>query len=246
MPIVSQMKPVRSSYLLALLCLFWGLKEPIPLWSAPAPSADQMKWESLVSTKLKLPPPPVGSILCIGSSHMALWKTIQADLAPLHVHNLGIGGSTMAHAAQLFVPRLVIPFKPRAVILYEGSNDLAGKATPEEVLENFQKVYQQIHEALPETRLYVLGLVPSPGRRFERWETIQETNALLRNECKANPWMKFLDTTSPLMGPKGLPRIECFIPNNVHMTELGYEAWKSVVAPAVLAAELPFEVPEER
>ena len=58
--------------------------------------------------------------------------------------------------------------------------------------------------------------------------------------------MKFLDTTSPLMGPKGLPRIECFIPNNVHMTELGYEAWKSVVAPAVLAAELPFEVPEER
>jgi lysophospholipase L1-like esterase len=240
------MKATRALRLLILACFLAATIQQNPLLSLPASSADAQKWESLVAKKLKLPPPPVGSILCIGSSHMALWKTIQADLAPLHVHNLAIGGSKMVHAAELFVPRLVIPFKPRAVVLYEGSNDLAAKSTPKEVLEQFQKVHQQIHEALPETRLYVLGIVPSPGRRFERWDAIQETNALLRNECKENPWIKFLDTTTPLMGTRGLPRPECFIPNDVHMTELGYETWKAVVAPALLAAELPFEVPEER
>ncbi|RFC42885.1 MAG: Lysophospholipase L1 [Verrucomicrobia bacterium] len=240
------MKASRAPRLLALTCFLATVLSPPSLLSLPASSADALKWESLVAKKLKLPAPPVGAILCIGSSHMALWKTIQADLAPLHVHNFGIGGSKMVHAAELFVPRLVIPFKPRAVVLYEGSNDLASKATPEEVLEQFQKVHQQIHEALPETRLYVLGIVPSPGRRFERWDAIQQTNTLLKNEAKSHPWIKFLDTTTPLMGTKGLPRPECFIPNDVHMTELGYEAWKAVVAPALLAAELPFEVPEER
>jgi lysophospholipase L1-like esterase len=172
---------------------------------------------------------------------MALWKTIQADLAPLHVHNLAIGGSKMVHAAELFVPRLVIPFKPRAVVLYEGSNDLAAKSTPKEVLEQFQKVHQQIHEALPETRLYVLGIVPSPGRRFERWDAIQETNKLLQKACAARPLCTFLDTTSKLLGPNGKPRQECFIPGDIHMTEAGYQAWTSVIAPVVIPAEQKFE-----
>lgn len=230
--------------LLAALCLVGILGNPSPAQSAPGPSADAQKWETLVAKKLKLPSPPKGSVLAIGSSHMALWKTIQADLAPLHVYNYGISGSRMSHAADLFVPNFVIQFKPRAVILYEGSNDLNGDRSPDEILADFQRVHQQIHEALPETRLYVLSIVPSPGKRFDRWTAIKETNALIRDECTANPWIKFLDITTPLISPKGMPRPECFIPNDIHMTEAGYEVWKSVVAPVVVEAELPFEVPE--
>ncbi len=199
------------------------------------------KWEALALKKRASVQTTPGAIVCIGSSHMGNWKTFQTDLKPLTVFNLGIGGSKMSHAAELFIPLLAVPAKPRAVILYEGSNDLNAGETPENVLENFQKLHQHLHQALPETRLYVLGIVPSPGKRFERWAAIQETNALLKAECEAQPWIKFLDTTTPLLGPDGKPRPECFIPNDPHMTERGYETWTSVIVPVVVAAEKGFE-----
>jgi|GEM_PF-785866 len=203
--------------------------------------ADAAKWEALVQKKLSQPPPQEGSVICVGSSHMAKWSTLEEDLAPLQTYNMGIGGSRMRHAAELFIPRLVIPFKPRAVLLYEGSNDLAAGIQPAEILKSFQSLHQQLHETLPQTRLYVLGVVPSPGKRFEKWDAIVELNHLLEAECAQNPWMRFLDTTSALLDKEGKPRLECFIPNDVHMTSTGYEVWKSVIAPVLVPAESDLE-----
>src|SRR5690242_4575679 len=87
-----------------------------------SPSAKvQALYEKVLDGARKNPPAP-GEIICIGSSHMQLWKTVGKDLEPLTVHNYGIGGSRMPQAADLFIDNLAIAFKPRAVILYEGSN----------------------------------------------------------------------------------------------------------------------------
>jgi len=186
-------------------------------------------------------PPAPGGIICIGSSHMQLWKGVKEDLAPLTVHNYGIGGSRMTQAADLFIDHLAIPFKPRAVILYEGSNDINAGTKPEAVLENFRKLYGKLHAALPQTRLYVLGVVPSPGKRFEKIADLKETNELLAKECATQPWMKFIDVTSPLLGADGKPKEELFKPGDIHMLPAGYAVWKSVIAPVVVPAEKPYE-----
>ena len=238
----------KNAHPLTLLLAPLLLLLPAPLKAAdgspPAVSPQpkiEPKWEVLAQKKRASVQTTPGGIVCIGSSHMANWKTFQADLKPLTVFNLGIGGSKMSHAADLFIPLLAVPAKPRAVLLYEGSNDLNAGETPQTVLGNFQKLHQHLHQALPDTRLYVLGIVPSPGKRFERWSAIQETNALLKTECEEQPWMKFLDTTTPLLGPDGQPRAECFIPNDPHMTDRGYETWVSVIVPVVVEAEKSFE-----
>jgi lysophospholipase L1-like esterase len=186
-------------------------------------------------------PPVPGSVICIGSSHMQFWKSAQADLAPLTVRNFGVGGSRMTHAADLFVDHLVIPFKPRAVILYEGSNDINAGTKPEEVLANFQKLHRKLHAALPEARLYVLSVVPSPGKRFEKIADLRKANALIAQECASQPWMKFIDITEPLIGADGKPRAELFIPGDIHMLPAGYAVWKSVIAPVVVPAEKTYE-----
>ena len=186
-------------------------------------------------------PPAPGSIICIGSSHMQLWKGVKEDLAPLTVYNYGIGGSRMTQAADLFIDNLAIPFKPRAVILYEGSNDINAGTKPETVLANFQRIHRKLHAALPEARLYVLGVVPSPGKRFEKIAELKKTNELLAKECATQPWMKFIDTTSPLLGADGKPKEELFKPGDIHMLPAGYVVWKSVIAPVIVPAEKPFE-----
>jgi lysophospholipase L1-like esterase len=212
--------------------------------TAPAASSAASKvlarYEKVLAAARKDPPAP-GTIICIGSSHMEFWKTASEDLVPLRVHNHGVGGSTMLHAAELFVDNLAVDFKPRAVLLYEGSNDIAAGLAPEEVLADFQQFHRKLHATLPASRLYVISIVPSPGKRFESIDTVHKLNALLRQECDGNSWMKFLDITTPLIGTDGQPKAECFIPGNIHMRPAGYAIWTSVIAPVVVAAEKPFE-----
>ena len=197
-------------------------------------------YQKVLAGAQKAPPAP-GGVICIGSSHMQLWKSVKQDLAPLTVVNYGIGGSRMTQAADLFIDNLAIPFKPRAVILYEGSNDINAGTKPETVLEDFRKLYGKLHAALPQTRLYVLGVVPSPGKRFLKIAELRKTNALLAKECATQPWLKFIDITEPLIGADGQPKAECFIPGDIHMLPAGYAVWKSVIVPVIVPAEKPFE-----
>ena len=197
-------------------------------------------YQKVLDGAQKAPPAP-GAIICLGSSHMQMWKSVQADLAPLTVHNFGIGGSRMTQAADLFVDNLAVPFKPRAVILYEGSNDINAGAKPEEVQANFRKLHGKLHAALPQARLYVLGVVPSPGKRFLKIAELRKTNELLAQECATQPWMKFIDITEPLIGADGKPKEELFKTGDIHMLPAGYEVWKSVIAPVIVPAEKPFE-----
>jgi len=194
-------------------------------------------YQALVKKRSPDGPPRIGEIVCVGSSHMAIWKTVRKDLAPLTIYNFGIGGTTMKDAADHFARELVIPYKPRAVILYEGSNDIARDMTPAEILGHFRRFYGQVRKALPETRFYVLGIVPSPEERFEKWETLEQANTALQKECNTQPWLTFIDTTTGLIGKDGQPRLECFLPKNIHMNAKGYKVWAKAVAPVVVKVE---------
>ena len=216
--------------------------------SLEAPEANQkdsasrtrLKYETVLKAARTSPPPP-GSVICIGSSHMEFWKSVAADLSPLSVYNHGVGGSRMSQAAGFYIENLAIPFKPRAVILYEGSNDIAGGATPEIILAHFKLLHTRLHSALPDARLYVLSIVPSPGKRFEKIDVIRATNGLLSKECESQSWIKFIDITEPLIGTDGVPSAACFIPGDIHITRAGYEVWKAAIAPVLLPIEQPFE-----
>jgi lysophospholipase L1-like esterase len=207
----------------------------------PGASRRRKSSSRMPSSNAKLPDGSGISAIARDDGLVQFWKTVSEDLAPLTVHNYGIGGSRMPQAADLFIDNLAIAFKSRAVILCEGSNDISAGGKPEDVLANFQKLHGKLHAALPETRLYVLGVVPSPGKRFEKIDDARKTNDLLRKQCETQAWMKFIDTTTPLIGADCQPKAECFIPGNIHMLPAGYAVWKSVIAPVVVPAEKAFE-----
>ncbi len=120
---------------------------------------------------------------------MEFWRTASGDLVLLRVHNHGVGGSTMVHAAELFVDNLAVAFQPRAVVLYEGNNDIAADRAAEDVLADFLQFHRKLHATLPASRLYVISIVPSLGKRCERIDTVRVLNALLRQEGEGNSWM---------------------------------------------------------
>ncbi len=184
--------------------------------------------------------PPENAILCYGSSSIRFWhKHLAEDLSPLTVIPRGFGGSNM-NDALFFADRVVIPAKPRAILLYEGDNDIGQKIPPEKILETFQSFVDKIHSKLPDTRIYVIAVKPSI-LRWRMWPTIQETNQLLSEVCAKNPQLTFIDIASPMLTNEGLPRKELFCNDRLHMNRQGYEIWRDTIRPVLITSEGKFE-----
>src|SRR5262249_7288312 len=102
----------------------------------------------------RLHPPGEAAILFTGSSRIRLWRTLERDMAPLRVLNRGFGGCHLAHVNH-YLKRVVLPYRPRAVVLYAGENDLgwlSGK-TPGTVLEDLKRFVATVQEKCPGTRV---------------------------------------------------------------------------------------------
>lgn len=188
----------------------------------------------------KKEPPPTGAVVCVGSSTMRKWhSTIAKDLAPLTVIPRGFGGSSMSDALH-YVDRIVIAYKPRAVVLYEGDNDIAAGVAPEKVCDAFRGFVARVHQQLPETRIYVLSIKPSVSR-WKLWSKMQAANDLIAKKCAEDKLLTYVDVASAMLDANLEPRKDIFEKDNLHMNRAGYELWRDVLRPVLMKAELPHE-----
>ena len=79
-------------------------------------------------------PPAPGGIVFVGSSSIRFWDTLAEDMAPLPVVRRGFGGAHMEHVLHN-ARRIVIPYAPRAVVVFVGGNDIGAGKSAEHVLE---------------------------------------------------------------------------------------------------------------
>lgn len=184
--------------------------------------------------------PPAGAIVGAGSSSMRMWHgTIREDLAPLTIITRGFGGSNM-NDLLYYADRIVIKYKPRAVMIYEGDNDTAAGMPPVVIRDTFRKFVAKVHDKLPGTRIYVLAIKPSVSRKAI-WPVVQEANELLRAECEKNNLLTYLDIATPMLDKNGEVRTDIFIDDNLHMNRTGYEIWTQTIRPILTKTELEFE-----
>ena len=217
----------------------WSQSELVPgTYSDPARYEDRIaKFETGDAKAF----PPKGAILCIGSSSMGGWhRMIREDLAPLTVIPRGFGGSNMNDVVH-YADRVVLPYKPRAILLYEGDNDIALGVPPDTVMARFETLVSMVHEELPETRFYVLSVKPSISR-WTMWPMMVETNRLMQARCGSDPRFIYVDIATPMLDEKGEPKADIFKEDNLHMVRKGYEIWRDAVRPVLVEAEMEFEL----
>lgn len=219
------------------------------LTSPPKPDDSPEKWEKNIAAfeaADRTNPPPTGLILCIGSSSMRKWHpTIRRDLAPLTLIPRGFGGSTM-NDVLYFADRVVLPYRPRAILLYEGDNDINKGVSPEAVRDTFLVLTRKVHAQLPDTRFYVIAIKPSP-KRWEIWPEMERANSLLKAACDADNRLEFIDVASAMLNEAGQPRPEIFVDDELHLNRQGYEIWTQVVRPVLMrrerAADRTYHIP---
>ncbi|MGE5117637.1 MAG: SGNH/GDSL hydrolase family protein [Betaproteobacteria bacterium] len=173
--------------------------------------------------------PQPGGVLFVGSSSIRLWDDLerQFDLAQPIVKR-GFGGSRLADCAR-HVNRLVVPYRPRLVVVYAGDNDLAEGAAPERVLADYRRFVEAVHAALPATRIAFVSIKPSPSR-LALLPDIRAANALIADYSRTQAGLDYIDVYSRMLDASGRPRAELFRPDALHLNAAGYALWQQVIA----------------
>src|SRR5688500_13979359 len=149
-------------------------------------------------------PPTSGGVLFVGSSSIRLWTTLAKDFPELPVINRGFGGSQIADSIR-YAPRIVLPYRPKTIVLYAGDNDIAEGKSPEQVLTDFKAFVETVRAELPTTRILFISIKPSTAR-WHLIDKIRDANRLVREFTAKGERLGFIDIFTPMLGDDGKPR----------------------------------------
>ena len=202
--------------------IFLTVFAPTIFAQSAAPQRDFSVWEKEISAFEKSDqtnPPPQKAIVFTGSSTIRRWTTMAADLPKHKVINRGFGGSQIADATH-FADRIIIPYKPKMVLLRSGGNDIFQGKSPEQVFQDFKDFVAKIHSKLPRTEIVFIALSPSVAR-WDKADKEKSLNLMVLGFTKKNKRVKYLDATDVSLGADGKPRSELFIEDKLHFNAEG-------------------------
>ena len=188
-----------------------------------------IEWQSEIAAFAaidRIAPPPAGAVLFVGSSSIRLWHTLAADVPELPTINRGFGGSEIADSVY-FAEQLIGPYRPRAIVMYAGGNDLSDGKSPEQVRDAFGAFVTQARRWAGEVPFAYLSIKPNLSRRRQLpW--IRQANALIR-ACARERGVDFLDIHAPMLGADGEADARWFDEDGLHLNAEGYALWTGVV-----------------
>lgn len=178
--------------------------------------------------------PPKQAILFLGSSSFRKWEDVQKYFPDYKIINRGFGGSTIPDAIY-YLDKIVFPYEPKQVVIYEGDNDLASsdKITADSVLNRFEKLFSLIRTHLPNTSIAFVSIKPSPSRE-KLIPEMQKANSLIKNFLKNKRKTAFIDVYHKMLNKDGTPNKSLFIEDELHMNAKGYAIWQKIIEPYLL------------
>ena len=186
-------------------------------------------------------PPPRDGVVFVGSSSIRLWTTLAHDFPGVPVVNRGFGGSMIAdstrHAAQL-----IVPYRPRLVVLYAGDNDIDSGHPPQQVLADFKAFVARVRRDLPTTAVAFVSIKPTIARASS-WPAMRAANALVERWAAGQTDVVYVDVASAMLDENGKPRAALLRDDHLHMTLAGYAIWIDRLKPVL--ARFGFEVAED-
>lgn len=178
-------------------------------------------------------PPAKCRILFIGSATIAGWKSLEADMAPDPVIGRGLGGSTVDDE-MFFFDKIVTPYRPRAIFVYVGENDIVNGLTPDEVLSDFTRFMQMKRKELGATPVYYISAKAAPARlAFARGE--QAANDLIEKLARTQRDLHYIDISHPMwVGGRLFDTLRpIYREDGIHLSEEGYGIITRIIKPYV-------------
>jgi lysophospholipase L1-like esterase len=167
-------------------------------------------------------------ILFTGSSSIRMWKELKSYFPEHNVLNRGFGGSQMNDLLYFF-DKLVVPYNPKMIFIYEGDNDLASKKTPDEILATADSILSLIRTKVSK-KVKVAFIAAKPSiARWEMKDRYIEFNSKLKAWTATKKKVVFVDVWTPMLDANGEVQKDLFIEDGLHMNNKGYDIWAKEV-----------------
>ncbi|UQZ20730.1 GDSL-type esterase/lipase family protein [Eubacterium limosum] len=116
----------------------------------------------------------------------------------------------------------VISRNPSTIIFMVGINDIAQKIQPAEILRNIDIVCERIKENLPEARVLIFSILPSPNISIDK---VKEVNERIEQLSKERKNVEYCDIFPEFILEDGSPNMELFSEDGIHLNGNGYRIW---------------------
>lgn len=197
------------------------------------PLLAQEQWEETIQQFEKLDKeakPQPGATLFVGSSSIVMWKDLAESFPDVRVLNRGFGGSEFSDLIY-YADRVIYPYQPSKVFVYEGDNDLAAGDTPKSVLKEARKLRKMIAKNLGR-EVPVIFIAPKPSvARWNLKEAYEVLNTRLEKYTQKKAYTEFVDVWTPALDENGQVYKHIFLEDDLHMNAEGYKIWKKAVQP---------------
>ena len=179
----------------------------------------------------KVSPPPDRAILFIGSSIFRQWADLKTQMAPMPVFNRAFGGSRTWEVLH-YMDKIVLPYRPRIIVYYCGSNDVDAGASATEILDNFKAFVDKVAAQLPETRIFYVSINKAPEKK-DLWNVVDQANSLIRDYTSHQRQLAFIDVNPVLFDKAGNPRFELYRDDLLHFYPPAYVEFTKIIRPVV-------------
>lgn len=166
-------------------------------------------------------------ILFTGSSSIRLWKDLGSTFTKHNVVNMGFGGSEMTDLLY-YADKLIIPFQPKQIFIYEGDNDISMGRTTEQILSTADSLLVLIRKHLPASE--VIFITPKPSiRRWALKEKYESYNQKLKAWAAKKKNVRYADVWTPMLDTKGMVQQDIFVADGLHLNAKGYSIWTNTL-----------------
>lgn len=167
-------------------------------------------------------------ILFTGSSSIKMWNDIQSYFPGHNIVNGGFGGSEMSDLLYYF-DKLILPYKPKQIFIYEGDNDLNSGKSPSQILATSDSLLGLIRKHVSQ-KVQVFFISPKPSlARWQLKERYEHYNAELKKWVGRQKYVTFIDVWTPSLDPQGKVFQDIFLEDGLHMNKKGYVIWASEI-----------------
>ena len=173
-----------------------------------------------------------GDIVFLGNSITQGGKDWSERLNYPNIKNRGIGGDVTDGVLSRIDE--IGYFKPKAVFLLIGINDLWNNGSPnkpsaEYIGINIIKIIQAINAQTPKTKIYVQTVLPIEKEEYRL--NIIKVNEIIKAKEKENPY-EIIDLYSIFVNKDGLIKKELST-DGIHLNEKGYDTWVKFIKPSI-------------
>lgn len=180
--------------------------------------------------------PDHGGIVFTGSSIFQFWTHLREQMAPLPVLNRAIVG-TVTQDMLNRIGQLVLPYEPRIVVYYCGSNDISAGEDAAAIIERTKLFIEALHENLPNAYFFYTSIQRAPEKRA-RWNVVEAVNNEMNRYSREAVNVGYIDLNPVLFDSRNQVREDLFLPDGLHFRpeSTAYLEFSQIVKPILIKA----------